>query len=121
MYSTPGGQAIIITEVDWQYEGGAVGGNVTLRIFLNWPNPDGGVPEFEFIFERVLESTILLGSNGGGGTSTIETTGIVVPAGVKITVDAIGSGASGKIQHILLRGYLTDFPIQGLEFTMHPD
>ena len=55
---------------------------------------------------RVLESTTLLGANGGGGISTAETTGIVVYNNVKITVDTIGSGATGKLQHILMRGYL---------------
>jgi len=102
-YSAPKRKAIIITEVDWQYESGKAGENVTLRIFLEWP-PLNKCPE-----RRVLESTILLGSNGGGGVSTSETTGIVVLSGVKITVDVTGSGATGKIQHVLLRGYLTGF------------
>ena len=95
-YSAPEGHALIITEIDWQYEFGKPGGNVTLRIFLTWPSTE----------RRVLESTALLGSDGGGGTSTTQTTGIVAAHGVKITVDAIGSGAVGKIQHVLLRGYL---------------
>lgn len=100
-YTAPVGKALIITEADWQYASGKAGENVTLRIFLMWPGDRG-------LSRRALESTILLGSSGGGGTSTVERTGIVVPRGVKIIVDVIGSGATGKIQHVLLRGYLTD-------------
>ena len=99
-YSAPQGHALVITEIDWQYEFGTPGGNVTLRVFLTWPPLERGVER------RVLETTALLGSTGGGGVSTAVITGIVVPHGVKITIDAIGSGATGKIQHVLLRGYL---------------
>src|SRR6478735_5949498 len=41
-YSAPEGKAIIITEVDWQYESGKAGENVTLRIFLEWPPVNQG-------------------------------------------------------------------------------
>ena len=98
---TPGTkQALIITEVDWQYEYGQPGGNVTLRVFLTWGGDEEGLDR------RVLESTAVLGATGGGGISTAETTGIVVYNNVKITVDTEGSGATGKLQHVLLRGYL---------------
>ncbi len=105
-YTAPTSKALLITEIDWQYEAGVPNGNVTLRMFLSWPGPAQGIDR------RAFESTILLGSGGGGGTSTAETTGVLVPHGVKITVDVIGSGATGKLQHVLMRGYITDFPLK---------
>jgi hypothetical protein len=105
-YTAPTNKALVITEIDWQYEAGVHNGNVTLRMFLTWPGPGPGIDR------RVLESTILLGASGGGGTSTAETTGVIVPHGVKITVDVIGSGSTGKLQHVLMRGYITDFSLK---------
>lgn len=102
LWETRQRRKLIITEADWQYALGKAGEYVTLRIFLSWPSPS-------LVDRRALESTIVLGSTGKGGTSTAETTGIVVLPGVKISVDVQGSGTGGKIQHILLRGYLTDW------------
>lgn len=108
-FTAPPNRAFILTEVDWQFESGVANGTVTLRVFLTWPDPAGG-PGSD---RRVLESTTLLGSQGGGGTSTVAATGVVVPHGVKITVDVVGSGATGRLQHVLMRGYITEFD-QGL-------
>jgi hypothetical protein len=104
-FTAPPNQALILTEVDWQFEFGVANSNVTLRVFLTWFEPSPGLE----LTRRVLESTILLGSQGGGGTSTVATTGVLVPHGVKITVDVAGSGATGRLQHVLMRGYITDF------------
>lgn len=99
-YTAPAGKALVITETDWQFANGKAGDNVTLRIWLTWPGP----PPLD---RRVMESTITLGNAGSGGTSTVEKTGILVPSGVKISVDVYGTGkGNGKIQHILMRGYL---------------
>jgi hypothetical protein len=120
-YSAPYGKAMILTEVDWQFENGMPGGNVTLRFFLNWPDVGSGDPRLNIIFERVFESTILLGSNGGGGTTTSLTTGIVVPSGIRISCDIAGTGSlDGKLQHALLRGYLADLIFSENEFSLHP-
>ncbi|HUR65732.1 MAG TPA: hypothetical protein VMZ03_05220 [Chitinophagaceae bacterium] len=99
-YTAPAGKALVITETDWQFANGIAGDNVTLRIWLTWPQDPG-------TDRRVMESTITLGTSGSGGTSTAERTGILVPSGVKISVDVTGTGrGTGKIQHVLMRGYL---------------
>jgi hypothetical protein len=104
-YTPPPMKALIITELDWEYGGGVPHASVTLRVFLTWPAPAGDNNN-----ARVLQSTILIDSKGSGGANISQTTGAVVTTGVKITVDVIGPGQTGKLGFVLLRGYLTDFP-----------
>jgi hypothetical protein len=101
-YIAPAGKAMVITEVDWQYKGGTPGSDVALRIFLKW----GG---FVGMQQRALEDTILLGATGGGGSCKAVTTGFLVPPGVRISPEILDMNATGILQHVILRGYLTDY------------
>ena len=96
-FRVPVGQALIITDVDWQYNGGAAGDVQTLRLLVeNLANP--GIPL------RMFESTIVLNAAGRGGASVSMTAGFVVSDQARICPDVSPGG--GQINHILLRGYL---------------
>jgi hypothetical protein len=99
-FRTPPGKILIITDVDWHYDGGSAGGVQTLYILIKLltdPMPMSG--------RKVFESTILLNGEGHGGTSEAMTNGFVVSSQVRLAV-GISPGGEGKIQHVLLRGYL---------------
>jgi hypothetical protein len=90
------GDVLVITDVDWQYSG-APGNSQTFRVFIKpLKGDDPG--------RRVFESTITLDGEGHGGISEAMTTGFVVSSNVRLAVDTYPGG--GKIQHVLLRGYL---------------
>jgi hypothetical protein len=89
-FCPPRGKVLIITDVDWQYAGGAPGGMQVFRIFVAG--------------QRVCESAITLSASGEGGISEALTTGFVVAPGKLLSVDTSPGG--GRIQHVLLRGYL---------------
>lgn len=89
-FCPPRGKVLIITDVDWQYAAGTPGGMQIFRIYVS--------------DRRVLDSAITLSASGEGGISEAMTTGFVVPPGRLISVDTFPGG--GKIQHVLLRGYL---------------
>lgn len=96
-FRTPRGKMLIITDVDWQYGSGNPGGAQTFRVFIEkLAEPS--------LSRRVFESTVTLNGEGHGGTSEAMTTGFVVSPEVRLTVDTFPGG--GKIQHVLLRGYL---------------
>lgn len=96
-FRVPSGKALIITDVDWQYGAGTSGGVQTFRIFIQSLAKAS-------LSRRVFESTVTLNGNGDGGASEAMTAGFVVSPKVRLTVDTTPGG--GKIQHILLRGYL---------------
>ena len=96
-FRVPKGKVLIITDVDWQYGSGQAGGSQTFRVFIeSLSEPD--------LQRRVFESTTHLDKSGNGGTSESMTTGFVVSRKVRLAVDTFPGG--GKIQHVLLRGYL---------------
>jgi len=74
-WRVPVGQALVITDVDWQYvhpQGAAAAGKIeVLRLFIE-SLADASNTQREF------ESTITLSSNGEGGISEAMTSGIVV-------------------------------------------
>jgi hypothetical protein len=96
-FRVPKGKVMIITDVDWQYGSGPAGASQTFRVFIETLSQPG-------VRRRVFESTIQLDNSGNGGTSEAMTTGFVVSRKVRLAVDTIPGG--GKIQHVLLRGYL---------------
>lgn len=95
-FRVPSGSTLIITDVDWQYAG-APGTTQIFRIFIDNLKDSGKR-------RRVFESTVLLDSHGSGGISEAMTTGFAVSSKVRLSVDTFPGG--GKIQHVLLRGYL---------------
>jgi hypothetical protein len=96
-FRVPARQVLIITDVDWQYAG-SPGTSQTFRIFIK-SLKDSNSPG-----RRVFESTIELDGEGNGGISEAMTAGFVVSSEVRLAVDTSPGG--GKIQHVLLRGYL---------------
>lgn len=101
----PNGQALVITDIDWQYvhPNHAAGADriQTLRLFIeNLANPA--------LSQRAFESTIVLSRQGEGGISQAATTGIVVSSQARICLD-VSPGPMGTpfgLQHVILRGYL---------------
>ncbi|MGZ6125898.1 MAG: hypothetical protein ACXWLR_13110 [Myxococcales bacterium] len=97
-FAIPPNKVLVVTDLDWQYNSGSPETRQTLRLFLvNKTGPGFGV--------RVFESTIALDSSGNGGKSEAATSGFVVSAAANICVDASPGG--GVLNHLLLRGYLT--------------
>ena len=103
-YTAPAGKAMVITEVDWMYGAGTAGGSASLRLHLHWPMGEVMGPPM-----RIFEDTVVLGSDGYGGTSKSATTGFLVPPGVLIWPDTPNFSGPGNIMHLLLRGYLVDY------------
>jgi len=95
-FRVPTGDVLVITDVDWQYSG-SPGSSQTFRVFIKPLNGDDDG-------RRVFESTITLDREGHGGISEAMTSGFVVSSNVRLAVDTSPGG--GKIQHVLLRGYL---------------
>jgi hypothetical protein len=95
-FRVPSGEVLVITDVDWQYAGSA-GTSQTFRVFIKPPKAPGPG-------RRVFESTITLDREGHGGASEAMTTGFIVASNIRLAVDTSPGG--GKIQHVLLRGYL---------------
>ena len=97
-WSVPAGQALVVTDVDWQYvdpQGAESAGIIqTLRLF-NGEN-------------RVFESTITLSTLGQGGACESMTTGFVILPGAWIHLDVIPGPTNDPsgLQHMILRGYL---------------
>ena|GEM_PF-4951181 len=101
-WRVPAGQALVVTDVDWQYvhpQGTAAAGSIDiLRLFVeNLATPG--------LSQRVFESTVTLSSRGEGGISQAMTTGFVVSSKARIGVDIMPGPQSG-LQHLILRGYL---------------
>ena len=104
-WRVPAGQALVVTDVDWQYvhpQAAAYGDKIeVLRLFLENLSAPGNS-------RRAFESTITLSSKGEGGASECMRTGFVVSSKARIGVD-ISPGPTGPpsgLQHLLLRGYL---------------
>lgn len=104
-WRVPVGQALVITDVDWQYihpDGAAAAGIIeTLRLYVERLGDDGGS-------QIALDSAITLSSQGQGGISEAMTTGFVVLSNSRICPD-ISPGPQGPpsgLQHLILRGYL---------------
>lgn len=104
-WRVPVGQALVITDVDWQYvhpQGPAAAGTIEiLRLFVEGL-ADGSDSQREF------ESTITLSSKGEGGVSEAMTSGIVVSSKARICPDIFPgpTGPPSGLQHLILRGYL---------------
>ncbi len=54
----------------------------------------------------MMESTIVLSSEGQGGTVTSWTAGAVFGPGTKIGVDTFPLSSPNRLQHVMLHGYL---------------
>lgn len=101
-FVVPTGKALVITDADWQFDDHGTthkGAYVTLRLFVVPPGADERG-------RRLLESTIVLSEAGQGGTVTSWTAGGVFGPKTKIGVDTILLSPKGKLQHVLLHGYL---------------
>jgi hypothetical protein len=104
-WRVPVGQALVITDVDWQYvhpQGAAAAGRIeTLRLFIeNLATPSRA--------RRAFESTITLSSHGEGGISEAMTSGFAISSKARVCPD-ISPGPLGPpsgLQHLILRGYL---------------
>jgi hypothetical protein len=105
-FLVPSGHMLIVTDVDWHYNGGAPGSRQILRILL-FPLLS---PHQSF---RHLESSIILDAYGDGGGSLSMTSGFAVAPETRIGVDTMpGPGSTpsttgGDLSHAILRGYLT--------------
>jgi hypothetical protein len=104
-YRVPIGQALVVTDVDWQYihpDGAAAAGKIeVLRLFIeNLANPSHT--------GRAFESTIILSSHGEGGICEAMTSGFVVSSEARICPDVFPGpqGPPSGLQHLILRGYL---------------
>ncbi|MEZ4450460.1 MAG: hypothetical protein R3B09_13355 [Nannocystaceae bacterium] len=98
-FVVPDRQYLVITDVDWQWKDtpANAGAAVTLRLFVVHGDDSG---------RRLLESTIVLSPAGQGGTTTRWVAGGVFGSGTKIGVDTMPLPPQGKLQHVLLHGYL---------------
>jgi hypothetical protein len=104
-WRVPNGQALVITDVDWQYvhpQGATGAGRIEiLRLSIeNLANPS--------LTRRAFESTITLSSKGEGGISEAMTSGFVVSSKARICPDIFPGpgGPPSGLQHLILRGYL---------------
>jgi len=104
-WRVPAGQALVVTDVDWQYvhpQGAAAAGLIeVLRLSIEslaGPGPSG----------IAFESTIVLSRQGEGGISEAMTTGFVVSSNARICPDINPGpqGPPGGLQHLTVRGYL---------------
>ena len=99
------GQALVVTEMDWQYvhpNGAAGAGKLqTLRIMIQ-KNPSGP----QSIALRVFESAIVLSPHGEGGTVETLASGFIVAHDTQICPDVMPGpgGPPSGVQHIILRG-----------------
>ena len=104
-WRVPVGQALVVTDVDWQYinpQGGASAGTIEV-MRLSIQNLGNAA-----VSRRVFESTITLSSQGQGGMSESMTTGFVVSSKGRICPDVFPGplGPPSGLQHLMLRGYL---------------
>jgi hypothetical protein len=103
-FRVPKGSALVITDVDWQYNlSSGPGVMQVFRLFvvpLDDDSPSAG--------NRVFESAVVLGTQGSGGASVSMTTGFVVSSKARLGVDVTPGplGPPGGLQHAILRGYL---------------
>jgi hypothetical protein len=104
-WRAPAGQALFITDVDWQYvhpQGATGAGQIqVLRLFVeNLANP--------IQTRRAFESAITLSSRGEGGVSEAMTTGFAVSAKARVCPNVFPGpqGPPSGLQHLILRGYL---------------
>lgn len=104
-WRVPAGQALVVTEVDWQYvhpQGVAGADKIeVLRLFLDSLASPGTT-------RRVFESTITLSSKGEGGISESMSSGFVVSSKARLGPDIMPGplGPPFGLQHLILRGYL---------------
>lgn len=104
-WRVPTGQALVITDVDWQYvdpQGAAGAGKIeVLRLSIENLSSASNT-------RRAFESTITLSSQGQGGISEAMTSGFVVSSAARICPDIFPGplGPPSGLQHLILRGYL---------------
>jgi hypothetical protein len=105
-WRVPQGQALVVTDVDWQYvdpnPGQGAGRMQIMRLFVESLDPNVGGSARQF------ESAIILSRAGEGGACVSMTSGFVVSSKAKIRPDMFPgpNGPPGGIQHMILRGYL---------------
>ena len=109
-FSIPEGRVLVVTDFDWQYkhpQGASKAGELTI-MRLNITEGSG----FNSDYYRVLDSAIILGPEGSGGTSENLTSGILVASGSQLCMDVTpgSNGPPSGIQHAIIRGYLLDLP-----------
>ena len=104
-WRVPAGQALVITDVDWQYihpQGATAASQIqVLRLIVeNLATPSDS--------RRVFESAITLSSRGEGGVSEAMTTGFAVSSTARVCPDVTPGpqGPPSGLQHLILRGYL---------------
>ena len=106
-FRVPADRVLIVTDVDWQYDGDTAGEHTLLLFIENQANPA--------MRSNVHVSVINVDpSNFGGkrvgGASEQMTSGFVVSPGARITADLDPDGSrvaeTGTITNIILRGYL---------------
>ena len=104
-WRVPVGQALVITDVDWQYkhpQGAAAAGNIqVLRLFIENLATTSHT-------RRAFESTITLSSHGEGGISEAMSSGFVVSSKARVCPDVSPGplGPPSGMQHLILRGHL---------------
>ena len=99
-FVVPARKCLVITDADWQFDDHGTthpGALVTMRLFVV---PPGGHER------RLMESTIVLSEAGQGGTVAAWTAGGVFGPGTKIGIDTFPLNSKGKLQHVMLHGYL---------------
>lgn len=99
----PQNKRLVVTDVDWQQNGGTPGTTHLLRLFL--VNRGGDTPG-----NRVHEVPMQLDATGAGAVATSATTGFMMSSAAALCLDVlpIGSGEPGILQHVLLRGYYVE-------------
>jgi hypothetical protein len=98
-FSIPKGKALVVTDVDWNYNTGEHNAMQTFSILMKVPKKE--------IRNVVFVSTAPGDTNGSGGASVSMTTGFVVSNMNNIEPNL---ESSGSINDIILRGYLIDAP-----------
>jgi len=110
-YVVPIGRHLVITDIDWQFDdhGTAnVGAAVTLRLFVVGTEPNGHSETQTQVppgFNRMMESTVMLGSTGTGGIVTNWVSGAIFGPGTRVGIDTFPFSTANRLQHAMLHGY----------------
>lgn len=99
-FKLPSGKALVVTDVDWNYNTGEKNRVQTFNIFMLMPENN--------IRNVIFASTVIGDEFGSGGASVSMTTGFVVS---KMDRMIPNLDASGFLNDIILRGYIIDAPL----------